>query len=160
MKSEKQTVAAIEKYADMVKRICFMYLKDEYDTEDIFQGVFLKYFQSEIEFTDEEHEKAWLIRVSINSCKDLVKSFSRRQVTSLDDVSEIPSEVSEDNHEIWEGVLSLKKEYKDVVYLHYYEGYKAHEIGEILGIKENTVYTWLARARKELKEKLGGEVLE
>lgn len=157
MRSEAEVVHAVERYADMVQRICFYYLKNEADTEDVFQNVFLKYMLNEKPFTDEEHEKAWLLRVAINACKDYLKSFFRRNTVSLDAVNEMAATVPEDHREVMEAVLSLPAKYKDPVYLHYYEGYSAAEIGKILGKKENTVYSLLSRGRKLLKEKLGGE---
>lgn len=79
MRSEEAVREAIDRYADMVKRICFIHLKNEADTEDIFQTVFLKYAMSDVAFTNETHEKAWLIRVTLNACKDLLKSFFRKR---------------------------------------------------------------------------------
>ena len=75
MRSEEQVTKAIAQYSNTVKRICFVHLKNEADTQDIFQTVFLKYALSQVEFESPEHEKAWLIRVAINACKDLLKSF-------------------------------------------------------------------------------------
>ena len=91
MRSEEAVREAIDRYADMVKRICFIHLKNEADTEDIFQTVFLKYAMSEVEFASREHEKAWLIRVTINACKDLLKSFFRRRTVTLDAKVELHS---------------------------------------------------------------------
>lgn len=82
MRSEQEVNRAIECYADTVKRICILHLKNVSDTEDIFQEVFLKYAMSDIVFENEEHEKAWLIRVTFNQCKDLMKSFFRRKTGS------------------------------------------------------------------------------
>ena len=156
MRSEEAVREAIDRYADMVKRICFIHLKNEADTEDIFQTVFLKYAMSEVEFASREHEKAWLIRVTINACKDLLKSFFRRHTVPLDAyVGELGA--AQDHSEVLEAVLSLPEKYRRVVYLHYYEGYTAPEIAEILGIKENTVYTQLTRGRALLRDVLGGE---
>ena len=137
-----------------------IHLKNYDDTEDIFQTVFLKYALSSIVFESEEHEKAWFIRVTINACKDLLKSFFHSRVTSLDDLLEKPAEMQEDYREVLEAVLSLPKKYRDVVYLHYYEGYTAPEISRILGKNVNTIYTILTRSRQMLREKLGGEEYE
>ena len=112
------------------------------------------------DFQSPEHEKAWMIRVTINACKDLLRSLLRRRTVSLDEVLEQPAPIPEDHREVLEAVLSLPVENKDVVYLHYYEGYTASQIGEILGKKANTVYTLLTRARQMLKEKLGEEMLK
>ena len=82
-------------------------LKSYADTEDIFQTVFLKYVLSSVAFENEEHEKAWFIRVTINTCKDLLKSFFHRHVTSLDEILERPAQMREDHREVLEAVLSL-----------------------------------------------------
>ena len=75
MRSEREAIKAIERYSDTVRRLCMIHLKNCADTEDIFQTVFLKYVLSSVTFESEEHEKAWFIRVTINACKDLLKSF-------------------------------------------------------------------------------------
>ena len=157
MRSEYEVNMAVERYADTVKRLCMVHLKNTADTEDIFQTVFLKYALSSAEFESMEHEKAWFIRVTINACKDLLKSFFRSRIVPLDELAELPAELSDDNREVLEAVLSLPDKYKEAVYLHYYEDYTAPEIGKILGKNVNTVYTLLNRARQMLREKLGGD---
>lgn len=151
---------AVERYADTVKRLCMVHLKNTADTEDIFQTVFLKYALSSAEFESREHEKAWFIRVTINACKDLLKSFFRSRTVSLEVLAELPAELDEDKRYVLEAVLSLPDKYREVVYLHYYEDYSAPEIGRILGKNVNSVYTLLNRARQQLREKLGGEADE
>lgn len=160
MRSEWEANRAIDRYADLVRRVCMIHLKNHADTEDIFQTVFLKYVTGTTEFESEEHEKAWFIRVTINACKDLLRSFFRSRTVSLDDLLEQPDQVSEDHREVLEAVLALPDKYRDVVYLHYYEGYTAPEIGTILHKNPNTVYTLLTRARDELRKMLGGEDFE
>lgn len=157
MRSEQEVNRAIEKYADTVKRICILHLKNNSDAEDIFQDVFLKYALSQIAFENDSHEKAWIIRVTVNACKDLLKSFFRSKTVSIDELVSLPAPQKEDNSHVLQAVLSLPKKYKDVIYLHYYEGYNANEIGKILDKNENTVYSLLSRGRKILQEKLGGD---
>ncbi len=157
MLSEQEVNDAVEKYADMVKRICFYHLKNTADTEDVFQNVFLRYMLRDTPFTDSEHEKAWLIRVTLNACQDQLRSLFRHRTVPLEKVAEIAAEAPEDHRDVLEAVLSLPGKYKDVIYLHYYEGYTASEIGAILGKKENTIYSLLFRGRNMLKEKLGGD---
>lgn len=159
MRSENEVNRAVEKYADLLQRICFYHLKNRADTEDVFQTVFMKYMLYDTPFQDEQHEKAWLIRVAVNACKDLLKSFFRRSVVSMDQLADIPAETPESHREVLEAVLSLPEKYKDAIYLHYYEGYSAAEIGRIVGKKENTIYSLLSRGRGMLKEKLGGDGL-
>lgn len=160
MRSEQETNRAIERYSDTVRRLCMIHLKNYADTEDIFQTVFLKYVLSTVEFKSDEHEKAWFIRVTINACKDLLKSFFRNRVTSLEEIIELPAETQDDNREVLEAVLSLPEKYREVVYLHYYEGYTVPEISKILKKNVNTIYTHLNRSKQMLREKLGGDEYE
>ena len=157
MRSEQEVNRAVERYADMVRRLCMLHLKNAADTEDIFQNVFLKYVLRSMPFESEAHEKAWFIRVTINACKDLLKSFFRSRTVSLDEVVQLPAETPPDHREVLEAVLSLPPKYKDVVYLNYYEGYTAPEISRMLGKNVNTVYTRLNRSKQLLREKLGGD---
>ena len=109
MRSEEETNRAIELYSDMIQRLCMIHLKNHADTEDIFQTVFLKYLTSEVVFENASHEKAWFIRVTINACKDLLKSFFRRQTVPMDEVSELPATFSPEAHELFNAVRSLPK---------------------------------------------------
>ena len=160
MRSEQETNLAIERYSDTVRRICLVHLKNYADTEDIFQTVFLKYVLSPISFESEEHARAWFIRVTVNACKDLLKSFFRSRTVSIDELVEEASPTSPDNRHVLQAVLSLPLKYRQVVYLHYYEGYTAPEIGKIIKKNTNTVYTLLSRSKKLLREKLGGDGYE
>ena len=158
MRSEQEVNQVIERYADMVRRLCVIHLKNDADTEDIFQTVFLKYGLHDAPFENDAHEKAWLIRVTINACRDLLKSFFRSRTISIDELVEQPASLPPDHREVLEAVLSLPKKYKDVVYLHYYEGYTAPQMSQILGKNVHTIYTLLTRSKQILKEKLGGDV--
>lgn len=152
MRSDYETERAIEKYSDMIKRICLVYLKNYADTEDIFQNVFIKYLLSSDEFENDEHEKAWFIRVTINCCKDFLKSFFRRNTVPFDVIAEQAAEMPNESKELLEAVLSLPQKYREVVYLYFYEEYKAVEIAKILNRNVNTVYTLLSRAKAMLRE--------
>ena len=157
MRGEEEAARAIERYGDMVRRLCLVHLKNPADTEDIFQNVFLKYVLSPVVFESPEHEKAWLIRVTMNACKDLMKSFFRSRTVPLEELLDQPAPLSEEHREVLEAVLDLPQKYRDAVYLHYYEGYTAAEIGKLLGKNTNTVYTLLTRAREQLRKTLGGD---
>ena len=134
-----------------------IHLKNYHDTQDIFQTVFLKYVLSSVIFESEEHEKAWLIRVTINACRDFFKDFFRSHTVPFDELLGQTWELTPENSEVLEAVMSLPAKYRDVVYLHYYEGYTAVEIARILKKNQNTVYTLLTRSKKLLREKLGGD---
>lgn len=157
MKNEQEAGLAIEKYSDMVRRICFVQLKNYHDVEDVFQDVFLKYILNDKPFDSEVHEKAWMIRVTINACRDNLKSFFKRKVTSINELVQEPSYIDESSYDTLEAVLQLPQKYRNAIYLFYFEGYTAIEIADILGRKENTIYTWLSRGREQLKTALGGE---
>ena len=144
MRSEEEASRAIDLYGDTVKRICMIHLKNYADTEDIFQTVFLKYVLKSPDFDTPDHEKAWIIRVTINACKDLLKSFFHSRTLPLDSLKEKPEEP----------VLALPSKYKDVIYLYYYEEYSAEEISRILRKNKNTVYTLLNRGRHLLRSSL------
>lgn len=156
MRSEEDANRAVDLYGDTVRRICMIHLKNMADTEDIFQTVFLKYVLRAAPFDNPEHEKAWIIRVTVNACKDLLKSFFRTRTVSLETLIERSHEIPEDHSDVLEAVLALPEKYKDPIYLHYYEGYTAKEIGQILHKNTNTVYTLLTRARQMLKTRLEG----
>ena len=155
MRSDYQLRLAMERYGDTVRRICMIHLKNYADTEDIFQTVFLKYALCETEFTSEEHEKAWIIRVAINACKDLLKSFFHKKNVPLESLIETADSIEPSYRHLLQTILDLPEKYRKVIYLYYYEGYSAAEIGQIMETNVNTVYTNLTRARKLLKEELG-----
>lgn len=156
MRSEQEIVQAIDRYADMVQRLCLVYLKNGADTEDVFQNVFLKYALRSAVFESPEHEKAWLIRVTVNACKDELKSAVRRRAVSLSEVKKELVSKTEENT-VLDAVMALPPKYREVVYLHFYEGYTAPEIGALLRKKTNTVYTHLTRAKTLLRDMLGGD---
>lgn len=157
MRDEAETNRAIERYGDTVRRLCMIHLKNEADTQDIFQTVFLKYLLHDRPFESEEHEKAWFIRVTLNACRDLLKSVFRSRTVPLEELSTQTAHLTDERREVLSAVLELPRRERQAVYLHYYEGYTAPEIGRLLGKNINTIYTHLARAREHLRERLGGE---
>lgn len=146
---------ALEKYSGMVYRICLMYLKNKEEAEDAFQDIFLKYMQANRHFESVEHEKAWLCKVSFNHCKDVLRSF-RFKTTSLESIAE-PYYENKEEGTVLTAVLDLPVKYKNVIYLHYYEGYTAAQIAKLLKCRENAVYSQLSRGRQMLKERLGDD---
>ncbi len=122
------------------------------DAQDITQDVFMKLLETPRSFNDEEHLKAWLIRVTINLCNNLHRY--NKKFTKLDE--NIPAPVPQESSEVLSLVLALPENYKNVIYLHYYEGYTAKEIGDILKMNTNTVLSNLSRGRKMLKSQLTG----
>lgn len=143
----------IEKYSDMVYRIALTRTKSIENAEDIFQEVFMKLSEKDPKFEGEEHLKAWLIRVTINMTKNVNSSSWNRKVTEL---SEDIKFETEEQSSVFEAVNELQPNYRTVIYLFYYEGYKTKEISQIMKKSEGTIKTWLFRARNELKEKIEG----
>lgn len=145
----KQAEKVIKEYADMIYRIALNNLKNTADAEDIFQEVCLSLLTKNAPLFDDVHIKNWLIRVTINKCKNFSKSLWQSKTESLDLSRENPESNS---NPIPELVYSLPKKYRNIVYLYYYEEYTVPEIAEILGENKNTVNSRLQRARKKLKE--------
>jgi RNA polymerase sigma-70 factor (ECF subfamily) len=138
----------------MVFRIALGYVKSIHDADDIAQNVFVKLLTKGKVFDSAEAEKAWLIRVAINESKNLLKSAWRRKTAELDESLAAPGY---ENLRLHEYVKKLSAKYRTVIYLHYYEDYKAKEIAAILKIPAATVLTQLKRAREQLKEMLEKE---
>lgn len=136
-------------------RLAFSYLKNREDSEDIVQEAFLRLYTSNIIFPAEENIKAWMIRVTINLCKDMLRSNKRR---TAEPVSDIPTE-DKRQYELLDSIRSIKPEYASVIYLFYYEGYSVKEIARLQGISDSAVTTRLSRARKQLKKILTKEGL-
>ena len=131
-------------------------VKNKEDAEDIAQEVFISYVKAKPAFESAEHEKAWLLRVTINRCKSFFRSAWQRKTTGLeDDFPDTP--FTPDETAVVEAVNRLPKKYRQVIYLYYIEGYATGEIAAILEMPQNTVLSQLARARKLLKTALKGE---
>ena len=143
----------INKYSDMVYRLAMARTGKKENSEDVFQEVFLRLSKKMPKFENEEHEKAWLIRVTINCSKNLLNSAFLRHKS---DTEEELTFQTEDRHDVYYAVLELPLKYRTIIYLYYYEGYNINEISHILKIKENTIKSQLVRAREKLKTKLEG----
>ena len=149
IQTEQQYNEIVENYSDMIFRIAYQYLFNKYDSEDIVHEVFVKLLTKRVIFKYEENIKSWLIRVTINQCLDYKKSLTKKITVPIENM-EIPFEQKEG--EILEELQLLKEDERNVLYLHYYEGYKIKEIAKILKQKQNTINSKLTRARKKLKE--------
>ena len=142
-------------HVDMLYRVCFSYMKSEAEAEDVVADVFVKLLERGKTFESAEHEKAWLIRASINLCKDRLKHWWRSRA-DIDDYSHLESDNGSDN-EILQQIMNLPERYKAVIYLYYYEGYSSAEIAEILNKPRSTILNHLSEARKVLKGVLEDE---
>ena len=151
--SAENVEAAVYKYAPMLNRLAFAYVKSVHDAEDVVQEVFLAYLKKMPKFENDEHEKAWLLRVTINKSRNARKSAWFKKRSELEEIEYI----SDEKRSILESVLALKEKYRLPIHLHYYSGYSINEIAAILGEKPATIGTRLARGRKLLKKTLEGD---
>lgn len=138
---EEQAERLVNTYSDLILRLSYTYLHSAQDAEDICQTVFLKCLTSGQVFESRDHEKAWIIRTAVNACKDLLRSAHRQRTVGLELVA----------------VMALPVKYRQVIYLYYYEGYSAREIGGLLGQSEASVNTYLSRGRSKLRALLKGD---
>lgn len=144
----------LDTYSKMIVRLAFTYTKSLCDAEDIAQDVFVSLIEKNKTFENSEHEKAWLIRVTVNKSKNFVKSSWVKKTVPIDEAMTKTTEEKSDD--ILEEVLKMPEKYRTVIHLFYYEGYQINEIAEILGKSTSTIGTWLSRGRKILKERLEG----
>ena len=148
-------------HGDAVWRVCLMRLGSRADAQDAFQETFLKYAtHDEAAFQSAEHERAWLLRVASNHCVDVLRSRSHT-VESLDELDERPAplELAQDPQaslwEVGEALGRLPGEQRQALYLTVCEGYRAGEVAKMMGVPVNTVYSWVARGKKQLRKALG-----
>ena len=160
-KSAADAAAFVQRYSGMILRLCFTYSLGRADAQDICQNVFLKLLQSDRRFDSEGDTRAFIIRVTINECKDVLKSGWRRRSVPLDELieREVPFLPSEDTG-VLAAVQRLPVRYREAVYLYYYEGYNAEEIAAMVGAKPAAVRQRLARAREKPRKELEGSGYE
>ncbi len=144
---------AVSTYSAGLVRLAFTYTKNVQDAEDIVQDVFFTYLEKAPRFADDAHEKAWLIRVTANKCKDTLRKSKYAPLPLNEDILSVPPE----EHTLLSAVLELEDKYRLPLHLHYYEGYSIAEIARILQANPATVGSRLQRGRALLKNRLGGE---
>ena len=147
----------VKLYTDMIYGVALTHLCKKEDAEDIMQEVFLTYFRKNKVFNDENHRKAWLIRVTLICCKRMHAINKKHQYVLIDDIDVSVQFEYEDDKNVYQAVLSLPDNLKSVIYLYYFEELSAKEIGNILKIRESTVFMRLSRGRALLKKRLGSD---
>lgn len=152
----EEVAALYRKHVGMVYQICLMLMKNVPDAEDATQTVFRKVMEYDKPFRDPEHEKAWLIVTARNECRDQLKHWWHRNRESEEALQRMCCEEPRED-ELKELIWGLPEQDRLVLYLHYYQGYTAQEIAELLKKKPSTVRTWLARARQKLKLRMEAE---
>ena len=156
--TDEQFAQAAEQYMDTIFRVAYGYLRSQSDADDVTQDVLIQLYKTDTPFHDSEHLKRWLIRVTVNRCKNIFRSPWHRMEDIADYESALSFEAPE-CRELFDAVMALDKRYRVPVLLYYYEGYSQKEIAEMLAIPEETVRTRLFRARGKLKTTLK-EVLQ
>lgn len=148
----------VDEYGDMILRIAYTYLNNRADAEDAVQDVFLYILEKKPDFNDKAYEKFWIIRVTINICKNKLNVFWNKNRCSIDDVAEIATyDAYNTDSNVFKAVMSLPDKYRIVIYMYYYEDYSTPEIANLIGKSEVTVRSHLHRARKKLKDLLKEE---
>ncbi len=161
LRTDKEITDIYYRNVQSVFRVAYMYLGNNTDAEDIVQNVFITFMDKNPEFNDMNHEKAWFVTVTKNKCKNLLKSFWKGRQGDFSDLEQISYEQKfKEEDEIVDKLKKLKRDYRVVIYLYYYEGFSVKEIGNILNKSESTIQTWLARGREKLRIELGGELYE
>lgn len=156
LRTDKEIAEIYERHKKTVYRVCFAYMKNQPDTEDVVQDTFYQLIRKGPVFGSEEHEKAWLIRTATNLCKNGLRYWWRRR-RNLDDCWALQENGDVEISDTLSAVMELPEKYKTVVYLYYYEGYNSVEISRILGKPGSTIRNHLHGARRALRDKLGGD---
>ena len=149
MDMEQELREAVMKYSDMLYRICIVMLCNEQDVQDAIQDTFCRYLEKRPDFRDEEHRKAWLIRVATNICRDMMRFRIRHPKVSIDGLED--KLVIPEQKETLRELLELPVKQKTVIYLYYVEGYHIREIADILGITEGAVKMRLRRGKEQMR---------
>lgn len=144
----------MERYGNAVYRLAYSQTRSKTDAEDIYQDVFLRYYQKYPRFDCEEHRKAWLLRVTRNQCRSLFRSAWFRHTVPLEDQVVFPEP---EERQLDEALAQMKSGDRELLHLFYYEALSVREIAELLRRKESTVRTQLTRARRRLAEIMKGE---
>ena len=153
---EDALIRLMEGYGDSVKRMCCVYLRDLGVAEDAAQDTFLKAYEhiDQILSGEIRNEKAWLMRIAINTCRDTLRSSWMRHIDRRRAIEELPLAAPpqhQENLELTEAILSLPPKLKDIVLLHYYQGLTLRICAQILGISAPTASRYLAQAMKRLR---------
>ncbi len=147
---------AYDRYADMLFRLALSHTQSREDAEDAVQDVFTKYIATSPMFRDPEHERAWLVRTTINRCHDLVRRGKIRTHESLDDITDLPSEENPASG-VLKTLSELPENYRTAITLHYLEGFSVEEVSKMLGISLSAAKMRLSRGRELLKNILTDE---
>lgn len=151
----------LDRYQDMVYGLALARTGSRTDADDVFQEVFLAYYQSAKVFRDEEHRKAWLLRTTVNQSRRVTASSWRRKTVPLSEREDTPVQFREpEENRVWEALQALAEDYRLPIYLFYFQELPTQEIAKILAIRPGAVRMRLTRGREQLREKLKGEIFD
>ena len=139
-------------YGNMLFRLCLITLGNASDAEDVLQEILIKYLQKAPAFENGEHEKAWLITVATNKCKDMLRFKSRHPVVDIDEIREFTRETSDSDSGILDILMTLPEKFRIVLALYYAEEYSIEEIAEMIGKTKSAVKMRLQKGRRLLRE--------
>lgn len=155
--SEKETERVIDDYGNILFRICLIMLGNSHDAEDAVQETLIKYLQKAPAFKEKEHEKAWLIKVASNKCRDMLRFRAGHMTTDIESIHEFIQDSSDSG--ILDALMTLPEKHRIVLVLYYVEQYKTEEIAEIIGKSTSAVKMRLQKGRRLLKEKYQREYM-
>jgi len=155
-RTDKEIAELYQRHVKTVYRVCFAYMKNAADADDLMQETFVKLMRQEPRFESAAHEKAWLIRTATNLCKDGLKHWWHKR-EKLEDFEHLQSGQPPETDTTFDVITGLPDKYKTVIYMYYYEGYSTLEIARALSKPQNTVLSHLREARIILKNKLEGD---
>ncbi len=158
MRTQKEIMDLYERYYEMIWRICLMQFGNSHDAYDATQETFIRLMDYSKSFRSEEHKKAWLIRVAINYCKDVMKSSHRKREIALEtnkppEAGKVPDEYAD----VYETMMELPNEYRTILYLYFYEGYTLKEIAGMMKMNPSTLRSRFAKAKELMREYLEEE---
>lgn len=153
-RTQEEIIQTISQYKETIFKVAVSYTRNKTISEDILQDVLIKYMTDSTDFQEEEHKKAWLIRVTINECKKFCRSLWNVKKIPLEDIYPFNDP---EKHTVFYAIMELPPKYRLVIHLYYYENMSINEISKSINIKENTVMSLLHRGRKLLRNVLEDE---
>lgn len=151
--SEEEFIQAADQHKDMIHRIAFNYLGNFHDADDVVQEVLMKLYTCKKEFDTDTYLRHWLVRVTVNKCKNILRMPWRKRNVPLDELENTLVFEEREQSELFLSVMKLSEKYRIVLYLFYYEEYSVKEIAELLNLNESAVTSRLSRARRQLRSK-------
>ena len=151
----------IDRYQNTVYGLALARTGNRADADDVFQEVFIAYYQSGMVFRSEAHRKAWLLRTTVNQSRRVTSSSWRQKTVPLSEREDVPVQFREpEENRVWEALQSLTEDYRLPIYLFYFQELSTQEIAKVLAIRPGAVRMRLTRGREQLREKLKGEMFD